>query len=220
MKQAWQRQFEVWLEDNQHRFPRPLIIKEGKSDRLDLSFQGLFPWIDFCLWENHLTGGASWIDGETVFWPLDLVMVPKREGRGYVCSWCDADGYFDRDRNRIRDRSKKFKSLEEMRIDHLFEPFAEWCARDLFSARYLQMWGRMEEGKLSVTDGRLLPFESSFSWKEGWWNEPMGQLVAESFSESDVQPEIAAAASEKECPDDLCFYAPVWMNVPVAPNPL
>ncbi len=127
---AYQRQFIEWIRGDDGHFRPHLPQMTRQTAHLSLTFLGLNPalriWVrtnEICvdvIWENQ------WFDRL-----VEFEMLPRREGGAFICELCEqpVDGL----------PRRRFRTVAQMRVDHLYAEFSTWCSKSLFPARYIEM---------------------------------------------------------------------------------
>ena len=99
---------------------------QSKRHQVRVFLDGLHPAIAIIVSANDLRVTVEQ-DGETLDTLLWLEMSPARRGNAYVCTLCETES------------PKRFASLAELREDHLYTPFLDWCQQALASATHLEI---------------------------------------------------------------------------------
>lgn len=136
----FQRAFFRWFEINHSRFSIPVRLKPLKGAMVKIEFKNHPECLTITANESNLGVWIYW-DGEP--WDglleLDVSPVKTRDGDGFCCRLC-------------LDHAKKWSTLEELWVDHLFEPFLKWVNKDFANAKSLRLFG----GYKSTTWGQLI----------------------------------------------------------------
>jgi hypothetical protein len=131
--------FSQWLEMNKDQFAIA-VLWEPREDHLYLSFSVLQGVMDGCAHskENGWAEIVISVEYEGEFW--DIIFNPdleaKCEERGWFCALCAEHGT----------PYQFFKTLEELWIEHLFNPFLDWINGKLAKAEALALCGSIEGG--------------------------------------------------------------------------
>ncbi len=128
-----QRAFLTWYAEQQAHFPLPLQYLRRKDNAIEFSALGLHPALGFSLtsWEMNV-----YVEWQGVFWDflISLEAVPYHSVNGYFCDLCKVD-------SRVL-----FPSREAVWQDHLFDPFLKWLNDTLLPAKWLGLYGGVEQG--------------------------------------------------------------------------
>lgn len=131
--------FFCWYHGNAHRFKVPLRYVYRTDRYLEFTFHGLHPYLSISLTDEigiHVTKHGIWWDALRFF-----EVYPQRVDGGYQCALCNTEA------------QETYATLDALWRDHLFEPFLAWVNDTLVPARYLGIYGFIDEG---ATWARLL----------------------------------------------------------------
>lgn len=127
-----QKAFLCWYQENATRFKVPLRFARRTDNCLEFTFPGLHPFLSIALTHEigvHVTKRDVWWDALIFF-----EVYPKRIGTQFQCSLC------------IHEARKNYATRNALWCDHLFEPFLEWVNDTLVPARWLGIYGFLDEG--------------------------------------------------------------------------
>lgn len=117
--------FISWLEARRAEVPWEFSLQCNQHD-IRIFLKGLHPAIAITVNANQLRITVEQ-DGETLDTLLWLEMSPVRSGNAYICILCEPES------------AKRFDSLAEMREDHLYTTFLDWCQKTLAHATHLEL---------------------------------------------------------------------------------
>lgn len=112
--------FIPWMEARRGEIPWAFHWQR-QQHQIRIFLEGLHPAIAITVTAHALCVTVEQ-DGEILDTLLWLEMSPSRRGSAYVCTLCEPAC------------AKRFASLSEMRADHLYAPFLDWCQQTLAHA--------------------------------------------------------------------------------------
>ncbi len=153
-----QKAFLRWYQENATRFNVPLCFARRTDRCLEFTFPSLHPFLSITLTNEigvHVTKRDVWWDTLICF-----EVYPKRIGAEYQCGLCDLDA------------RKNFATLDALWRDHVFEPFLVWVNDTLVPARWLSVYGFLDEGatwtRLHAKERDMLESDSATSVVPVW----------------------------------------------------
>ncbi len=117
--------FIPWMEAHRDEVPWKFHL-QPKRHHVRVFLDGLHPAIAITVSTHDLRVTVDQ-DGETLDTLLWLEMSPACRGSAYVCTLCEPTS------------AKRFANLTEMREDHLYAPFLNWCQKTLAHATHLEL---------------------------------------------------------------------------------
>jgi hypothetical protein len=139
MNKSFAVTFLRWLEENRAQSKIGITCEPGKGG-LCLSFSVLRENLSGCLYSEDDGWAEIVIDVEykNEFW--DIIFNPELEAsqgdRGWFCALCAEQG----------NSFQFFKTIEDLWIDHLFDPLMGWVNNELARAEALAICGSIESG--------------------------------------------------------------------------
>lgn len=123
--------FDCWLKKNAARFRHPPVYqKESKSPRQILRFSGVTKELEIWL-QWHDLSVACIVNGEVFDFLLSIDINPMKIPREkFQCKHC-VDYYESAEYNEKSPKPKVFSSLEDLYVDHFFEPLLKWSNKYL-----------------------------------------------------------------------------------------
>lgn len=117
--------FIPWMEAHRDEVPWKFHLLT-KRHHVRVFLEGLHPAIVITVSAHELRITVEQ-DEEILDTLLWLEMSPARRGNAYVCTLCEPES------------PKRFASLAELREDHLYTPFLDWCQQALARATHLEI---------------------------------------------------------------------------------
>lgn len=117
--------FIPWLEARRGEIPWRFHFQR-KRHLVHVFLEGLHPAISITVRANALLVTVEQ-HKEIMDALLWLEISPERRGNAYICTLCNPES------------AKPFASLAEMRQDHLYTPFLDWCQQTLAHATHLEL---------------------------------------------------------------------------------
>ncbi len=145
--------FAEWMETDNDRFEKLWAATDPVDDRIGLSMHRFTRYLSVSLSPTGVTVAVKW-DGECWDLLFDDDLVARRTAAGeWHCKLCP------------RPRTK-FARIEDLWIDHLFAPLADWIERALMPARALFLceikgvrWASLTDGVVIAPHARYAVFE-------------------------------------------------------------
>lgn len=128
-----QRAFLVWYSAHMEQYPVLLHYVRRNDKLLELGIAGLHPAISISL-TCEIVVSVDWQQEQC--WDLlrCFEALPEKQIEGYTCGFCKPE-------YRV-----VYSSREACWQDHLFEPFMQWVSSDLLPAKWLGLFGNIENG--------------------------------------------------------------------------
>lgn len=146
-----QRTFLKWFAKSRSRFTMPPHIVSRTERMIVLTFPQLTA---LRVWVDSSIAISIWVEwGGSQDWIGDFECIPKKAGDGaYDCELCrDYNNRFEPGRPEL---VEKYPTRQSLWINHSFEPFLEWCNKDLASSHWLALF---KHGEDEWCEARLLP---------------------------------------------------------------
>ena len=119
--------FITWLANNKSRFLVPTSVGRRDDQSLDILLQGVNPIIQVSLNDGELVAATEW-QGKCIDFLFSFESYPTKLADGsYYCEHCTDEA------------RRVFASLEDLWVDHLFEPFLVWVNEKLVPSPWLSL---------------------------------------------------------------------------------
>ena len=119
--------FIAWLATNKNRFLVPVSVGTRTTHSLDILLGGVNPIIQISLNDRDLVAATEW-QGRCIDFLFSFESCPAQLANGrYCCELCTDEP------------QRVFESLEDLWIDHIFEPFLVWVNEKLVPSPWLSL---------------------------------------------------------------------------------